>query len=163
VEEAQAGARQQVLAAEEALARQGEVVQALEAQVAELRLAAQDEARRIEEAVAARLKAAVPSEEESKAIRYAAFRQGLIMGEANAQADKAMVAKDACVTAVRHLHQAATDAFAPLFKASLHTGTTGLLLSRPAAHACRDDGDPAEGSEADLRAYADEAGSKLAR
>ena len=52
---------------------------------------------------------------------------------------------------------AATDALASLFEASPHAGN-GLQPFHPAPNARPDDGDAAEDLEADLRAYAQEAG-----
>ena len=75
----------------------------------------------VREAVAAKLKAAVPSEEQTKALRYASFRQGMIMGEANAKADSTRQCQELLMSAVSQLHKAAKDAFAAEFSGVMHS------------------------------------------
>ena len=83
----------------------------------ELQRVVEAEQDRVQEAVreASKLKAAVPSEEQTKAVRYASFRQGMIMGEANAKANSARECQDLLMSAVSQVHKAANDALAAEF------------------------------------------------
>lgn len=75
----------------------------------------------VEQAVATRLKAAVAAEEETKAIRYSSFRQGVIMGEANARADLARQYQDLLSSAVGQICETASNGFVDEFSKLVHS------------------------------------------